>query len=1098
MPEFDELRLQVSFDDQASAGLGGILRLLKDVQREAGSAKLKEQHDLFGSVLKATGLEARGSAKAFEEMTARMGHLPGRAATLGFASIEASKKLAEFGERVHSMGRFAEEIGSTYANVKNLTEQMGRAGIEGQRAGEIIAQVLRAQTEARTRGLSKMFDELSQRLRRPDMALPLQEQLAKAETDEGAFRVIKKFLDDGAAEIRRLNKDRSEQYVRQQIAAFNRVTLDALGINQEFQHAKNMEELEDKRAKELNEREERIRQTMDKWNETKENLRQIQNEVISKAFEPNTGFARMMENANTMSANILQYLRDIDAGVTGKNIWDYVKPPQWVFQLLELLRGGGGGGGQQQRSPQDPTANIQMFAGGGLSSSGTPRTNNDDLGRYRTFRPSTNIEDHRRATRENKETQSENTKRLKQVNDTIYQLLHPAEGGGGIGGPGPGGAPSGLGRILGGGPGAAAASRTPGVGGAPAGGGTRRLGGPHVGGGAPRRLGGRPSDGGRREPTGGGRTPPPSGPGGGRGDPRNKIALIRAEAIKNGVDPDVAVAVARSEGLTSFLGDRGKSGGAFQLYTGGGLGNVFQKETGLDPLDPKNEDETIRWTLKYVGRTHDWSPWHGAPHAGIGRHQGFDKSPAELEEREKKRTPTKPAEQEKPTTPAKPPTAAKPAAEPPKPEVVPEKKDKAAGGKADGGILLGFKGKDGAWDQGAFEKTAASMGLRPVTVSSWETNKAVAEANQIAQGHNGPIHVYGFSLGAQSAREFVKGQPEGRIGGATTIAPFHDTDLSPLAKLPEYNNYPDSSSWSAPAGKGYKVPGPHLGTQAHVADSLSKKEPTVAQEPTKPSLAAGGPGDPRFSIQDRPGAHGADPRLYEILKESSKWLPDGYRLEVTSGKEGRSKGSPWHPGGIAIDVAIIDKEGHKVANYQNPDSFDLYQSLAHKAREIQLSTHPELSNKFRWGGYFSGQLGKKYGAMDLMHFDLGPTSMMGAGSWEKGLSADAHHQWNTRHAGLPDSPLTGPGKETPMFAADPHKVRTTMDSSHAEKVRSEVEAAGKLKAEVIAPPGTKIHIVGGGAFKQTEVVRKFTLGDVSKAVKGETKTAAAPQGASPL
>ena len=76
-------------------------------------------------------------------------------------------------------------------------------------------------------------------------------------------------------------------------------------------------------------------------------------------------------------------------------------------------------------------------------------------------------------------------------------------------------------------------------------------------------------------------------------DPRGKIPVIMAAAQKYGVDPRTAIAVARSEGLAQFSGDGGKSGGAFQLYTGGGLGNDFQKETGLDPLDPKNEDATI-------------------------------------------------------------------------------------------------------------------------------------------------------------------------------------------------------------------------------------------------------------------------------------------------------------------------------------------------------------------------------------------------------------------------------------------------------------------------------------------------------------------------
>jgi hypothetical protein len=107
------------------------------------------------------------------------------------------------------------------------------------------------------------------------------------------------------------------------------------------------------------------------------------------------------------------------------------------------------------------------------------------------------------------------------------------------------------------------------------------------------------------------------------GDPRGMEPVIRTAAEKYGHDPDVAVKVARSEGLGTFLGDHGKSGGAFQLYTGGGLGNEFQKETGLSPLDPKNEVATIDYAMRNLSRT-GWSPYHGARGAGISDRQGID------------------------------------------------------------------------------------------------------------------------------------------------------------------------------------------------------------------------------------------------------------------------------------------------------------------------------------------------------------------------------------------------------------------------------------------------------------------------------------------
>ena len=108
----------------------------------------------------------------------------------------------------------------------------------------------------------------------------------------------------------------------------------------------------------------------------------------------------------------------------------------------------------------------------------------------------------------------------------------------------------------------------------------------------------------------------------GGADPRGKIPVIIAAAQKYGVDPATAIRVARSEGLASFYGDNGRSGGAFQLYTRGGLGNEFQKEMHLDPLDQKNEDATIDWAMKNVART-GWGPYKGAAKVGIGPRQGI-------------------------------------------------------------------------------------------------------------------------------------------------------------------------------------------------------------------------------------------------------------------------------------------------------------------------------------------------------------------------------------------------------------------------------------------------------------------------------------------
>jgi hypothetical protein len=119
-----------------------------------------------------------------------------------------------------------------------------------------------------------------------------------------------------------------------------------------------------------------------------------------------------------------------------------------------------------------------------------------------------------------------------------------------------------------------------------------------------------------------------TGQGGGAfGSQQEKEAFIRQSAVKAGINPDVAMAVARSEGFNSFSGDNGTSGGAFQLHvTPGGrgkaVGDQFKSLTGLDPLDPANEHEGIEFAMEWAKR-HGWKDFHGAARTGVGDHQGI-------------------------------------------------------------------------------------------------------------------------------------------------------------------------------------------------------------------------------------------------------------------------------------------------------------------------------------------------------------------------------------------------------------------------------------------------------------------------------------------
>lgn len=109
-------------------------------------------------------------------------------------------------------------------------------------------------------------------------------------------------------------------------------------------------------------------------------------------------------------------------------------------------------------------------------------------------------------------------------------------------------------------------------------------------------------------------------------------AYIRAAAIARGIDPDVAVAVAQSEGglsnpiqqsNVSWSGGAGRepSYGPFQLYMGGGLGNEAM-EAGIDPRTMEDWKAGVDFALDHAAKR-GWGAWHGAANTGIGDYEGI-------------------------------------------------------------------------------------------------------------------------------------------------------------------------------------------------------------------------------------------------------------------------------------------------------------------------------------------------------------------------------------------------------------------------------------------------------------------------------------------
>ena len=124
-----------------------------------------------------------------------------------------------------------------------------------------------------------------------------------------------------------------------------------------------------------------------------------------------------------------------------------------------------------------------------------------------------------------------------------------------------------------------------------------------------------------------GQGPAENGPGDGypEGVSRQQVEdEIRKQAIARGMDPDKAVAVARSEGLNKYIGDNGFSGGPYQLYYGskggGGLGTEFTRQTGINALTDRSFNsiqKQISFSMDYAKKNGWQSAWYGARKIGV-------------------------------------------------------------------------------------------------------------------------------------------------------------------------------------------------------------------------------------------------------------------------------------------------------------------------------------------------------------------------------------------------------------------------------------------------------------------------------------------------
>ena len=116
---------------------------------------------------------------------------------------------------------------------------------------------------------------------------------------------------------------------------------------------------------------------------------------------------------------------------------------------------------------------------------------------------------------------------------------------------------------------------------------------------------------------------------------------IRSAASKRGIDPEVAIKVAQSEGglVPNRTGvfKTGQSFWPFQLHYGGpgyekfgnvaGMGNSFTAQTGYQPGDPSAWRAATDYALD-AAQKNGWGAWYGARNVGVTGRQGIGSAPA--------------------------------------------------------------------------------------------------------------------------------------------------------------------------------------------------------------------------------------------------------------------------------------------------------------------------------------------------------------------------------------------------------------------------------------------------------------------------------------
>ena len=335
MPEFEELRLVVSLTDHASAGLNNFQRSIQQFSSGQTANQIegfKKQNSLMREALKATGLEATGTAKAFEGLSSKMLGSAGAISAVGFVLYESLNKVNAAAKEIRDQAISLERLGVSFAQGKNIIEQYRRFGIEEVEAQKNIGAAVNAQIQARKQTQSQMFDDLRKLVHGDKFVDEYRAALQNAKDVREAINVSAEYEQRLGELIEKNAQGKTRSQVEEEKASKQAHFREIQGFDESFSLAKQVTELDKDREAALERMNARAKEFRDLWNETAVNMEKIKDifsDVAIKAFLP------MMQNVKQTVDAIFQLFEQGHSALGDKNFWRNLIDPALVDWLDE-------------------------------------------------------------------------------------------------------------------------------------------------------------------------------------------------------------------------------------------------------------------------------------------------------------------------------------------------------------------------------------------------------------------------------------------------------------------------------------------------------------------------------------------------------------------------------------------------------------------------------------------------------------------------------------------------------------------------------------------------------------------------------------------